>query len=277
MVDLPEYKTILVDTEDGVTTVTFNRPEKRNAMNPQLHRDMYDVITRLEAHVPTRVLVITGSGPSFCAGQDLKEYFKDTENAPYERELNRRISNDWRDRMLRMFPKPTIAMINGYCFGGAFTMVAACDFAISADDAVFGLSEVNWGTIPGALVSKVIGVMMPYRQALYCAMTGEAFDGKRAAELNFVTKSVPADQLKAETMKLANKLARMDPDALKATKEGFKQALDMSYEQAFYWLMSKGDQLRGIHALKGQGSEGLDKFLAKEYRPGFGSYTEAGS
>ena len=72
---MAEYQTLLVDKNDGVTTITLNRPEKRNAMSPQLHRDMYDLLTDLRYDKDTRVIVITGAGESFCAGQDLKQYF----------------------------------------------------------------------------------------------------------------------------------------------------------------------------------------------------------
>ena len=109
--------------------------------------------------------------------------------------------------MLRMFPKPTIAMVNGHCFGGAFTIVASCDFALAADEAVFGLSEVNWGALPAGLVSKVAATLMPYRDALYFAMTGKSFDGRRAAEVRLVNESVPAARLREEVMALADHLA----------------------------------------------------------------------
>jgi trans-feruloyl-CoA hydratase/vanillin synthase len=271
-----DYQTILVHKEDGITTVTFNRPEKRNAMSPQFHRDMYDVLIELEGDEDTRVLVLTGAGPSFCAGQDLKEYFKATQDNEYQHLVNRRISNDWRDRILRMFPKPTIAMVNGYCFGGAFTIVCSCDFAIAADDAVFGLSEVNWGSLPGGLVSKVITSSMMFRDAMYYAMTGEPFNGKKAAEIRFINTSVPQEQLKDEVMKLARHLAAQDAAALRVTKEALKQVVDMSYEQAYWWLLAKSNELRWRHDRQGFGGEGIDKFLTKEYRPGFGSFTQTG-
>ena len=271
---MTDYETILVDTDDGVTTVTLNRPDKRNAMNPQLHRDMYDALTRLEGDPETRVLVITGAGTAFCAGQDLKEYFKETEGDPYQRNLNRRISNDWRDRILRMFPRPTIAMVNGYCFGGAFSIVAACDVAIAAEDAVFGLSEVNWGAIPGGLVSKVISSQMAYRDALYFALTGDRFDGNRAAEVRFVNRAVPAESLRSEVMALAQRFAGMDPAALTATKIAFKQVGAMDHEQAYWWLAAKSRELELQHKVDEAGGEGIDRFLAKDYRPGLGSFTD---
>ncbi len=271
---MKDFQTILIDKNDGVTTVTLNRPEKRNAMNPKLHREMYDVLTLLESDDETRVIVVTGAGSAFCSGMDLKEYFHDLKDDEAQRNLNRRVSNDWCDRMLRMFPKPTIAMVNGYCFGGAFTIVASCDFAIAAEDAQFGLSEVNWGGLPAGLVSKVVGSMMAYRDALYYAMTGELFDGKRAAEVKFVNRAVPRENLLDEVTGLARRLASLDAAALRATKEAFKQVIDMSYEQAYWFLMSKSNELQWRHKKLGGRGEGIEKFLAKEYRPGLSSFTD---
>jgi feruloyl-CoA hydratase/lyase len=274
MIDVPTYKTILVENADGITTVTLNRPEKRNAMSPQLHMDMWDVLNRLEADEATRVLVITGAGQAFCAGQDLKEYFYEMEGREAERRRIGRIGQEWRDRLLRMFPKPTIAMVNGYCFGGAFTIVCSCDFAIAAEEATFGLSEVNFGNLPGGLVSKVISGVLAYRDAVYYAMTGEPFDAKRAAEIKFINRAVPREQLHDEVYTLARKLAAMDGAALRITKEALKQVGDMSQEQAYYWLMAKSNELKWRHEHEGRGGDGVQRFLEKRYRPGLQSFTE---
>src|SRR5680860_293262 len=115
------YENVLVEKADGITTVTLNRPDQKNAMSPALHQDMFDVLTALEYDSETRVLVLTGAGDAFCAGQDLKKYFHELEDDVEQRERLRRLSHAWRHRLLYNFPKPTIAMVNGYCFGGAFT------------------------------------------------------------------------------------------------------------------------------------------------------------
>ena len=265
-----EYKTVLVEKEDGITWVILNRPEKRNAMSPQLHFDMYDAVTEAEGDPETQVMVITGAGNSWCAGQDLKEYFREGDKNPQLRRQASWCSQEWRWRKLFTFPKPTIAMVNGFCFGGAFTPLVACDFAIASDDALFGLSEVNWGILPGGLVSRVVTDMMSLRDGLYHAMTGDPFDGKKAAEMRLVNFSVPADQLRDETVKLAKKLMEKNPWALRATKQAYKLVRGMDYSQAEDYLAAKGAWIKQSDRESGY-DEGIKQFIDdKTYKPGLG-------
>src|SRR5438093_5367790 len=244
MAEVKEFKTVKMEKEDGITWVILNRPEKRNAMNPQLHYDMLDALTEIEVDKDTKVVVITGAGPSWCAGQDLREYFRGTDDNPVERRKASWASQEWRWRRLVYFPKPTIAMVNGFCFGGAFTPLIACDFAIAAEDAAFGLSEINWGIFPGGLVSRVLAEAMTYRDAMYYIMTGEPFDGKKAAEMRLVTKAVPKEQLREETLKLARLLLQKNPQVLRAAKEVFKHCKSMDYAQAEDYMAAKATALR---------------------------------
>ena len=265
-----EYKTVLVEKEDGITWVILNRPEKRNAMNPQLHFDMYDAVTEAEGDPETQVMIITGAGNSWCAGMDLKEFFREGDKNP---EFQRQVawaSQEWRWRKLFTFPKPTIAMVNGFCFGGAFSPMIACDFAIASDDALFGLSEVNWGILPGGLVSRVVTDVLSLRDGLYHAMTGDPFDGRKAAEMRLVNFSVPADQLRDETVKLAKKLMEKNPWALRATKQAYKLVRGMDYSQAEDYLAAKGAQIKMQDRESGY-DEGIKQFIDdKTYKPGLG-------
>ena len=266
------YKTVKVEKEEGITWVILNRPEKRNAMNPQLHYDMLDAVTELETDNETRVMVLTGAGEAWCAGQDLREFFRALDNNPVERRKAGWASQEWRWRRLFTFPKPTIAMVNGYCFGGAFTPLIACDFAIAAEDAVFGLSEINWGIFPGGLVSRVLADALCYRDAMYYIMTGDSFDGKKAAEMRLVNFAVPRAQLREETVKLAKKLMEKNPNTLRAAKEVYKLCRTMDYSQAEDYMAAKGTALRATDPEKGR-EEGTRQFLdEKSYRPGFGAY-----
>ena len=270
------YATVKVEKEDGITWVILNRPEKRNAMNAQLHFDMLDAISDLETDTETKVLVLTGAGNSWCAGQDLRGYFRDLDDNPAERRRASWASQEWRWRRLYTFPKPTIAMVNGFCFGGAFTPLIACDFAIAAEDATFGLSEVNWGIFPGGLVTRVLVEAMTYRDALYYIMTGDPFDGKQAATMRLVNSAVPGDQLRDETVKLARKLMEKNPSVLRAAKEVYKTCKTMDYWQAEEYMGAKGVALRATDPEKGR-EEGMKQFLDdKTYRPGFGAYNRKG-
>jgi len=266
------YKTVKVEKENGITWVILNRPEKRNAMSPQLHFEMVDVLIELESDDETRVLVLTGAGDSWCAGQDLKEFFRELDDKPAERRRAEWATHEWRWRSLLTFPKPTIAMVNGYCFGGGFTQLIACDIAIAAEDAIFGLSEINFGIFPGGLVSRVIADAMSYRDALYYSLTGDTFDGKQAAEMRLVTFAVPREKLREETVKLCQKLMEKNPAALRATKEVFKTCRNMDYTLAEEYIGAKIVALQATDPEKGR-NKGIDQFVKeKKYRPGLESY-----
>lgn len=266
------YEAIAVTKEDGITFVTFNRPDQRNAMSPQLHMEMAEVLDELAVDPETKVLVLTGAGEAFCAGQDLKLYFRANDENPAARHKVRQASHTWRWEKLSTFPKPTIAMINGFCFGGAFTQVCACDFAIAADEALFGLSEVNWGIIPGGIVSWNVTQVMSYRDAMYYACTGDTFDGRQAAEMRLVNRSVPLADLRAETLELARKLMGKNPSALRFTKEAVRAVRQMSVDQAADYLNAKSDALKFRDPEKGR-TEAMKQFIdEKTFKPGLGHY-----
>jgi trans-feruloyl-CoA hydratase/vanillin synthase len=268
---MADYKFIKVAEDDGIFTVTFNRPDKRNAMNPGLHNEMHSLLTELRFDPKVRVLIVTGAGESFSAGQDLKEYFFElSENeARLERERIRAISNEWRNHLLRLFHAPTIAMVNGWCFGGAFSIVCACDIAIAAEEATFGLSEINFKHFPGGMVTKNITETLRPREALYYSMTGESFSGKRAHEIGLVTKAVPKAELAETVQTLAKSLRLKDPIALRMCKEVYKINMQMNYEEAYAYASAKSDQATLLQQggwLKGDG--GIGGFLKGNYKPG---------
>lgn len=267
-----KLETVKVAREGAVTTVILNRPEKRNAMSPQMHFEMVGVLKELAEDSETRVLVLTGAGESWCAGQDIQLFFRDLDDKPKERYLARLANHEWRWTLLSTFPKPTIAMVNGYCFGGAFVQLFACDFAIAADDAQFGLSEVNWGILPGGLVGKVIMDGLSYRDAVWYAMTGEPMDGKTAAAIRLINKSVPRENLWSETMALAGALTKKNPQALRTIKESLRFVRDMNIEQAADYLLAKERELRYLDSELGR-EKAMTQFLdQKTYRPGMGEY-----
>src|SRR6185369_3005422 len=174
-----EADTVAFDVKDGIAWVKFNRPEKRNCMSPRLNREMLRVLNELEFRDDVGVLVLSGEGTAWSAGMDLKEYFRDSEALGLKGvRQSQREAYAWWER-LRWYQKVTIAMVNGWCFGGGYGPLFACDLAICADEAQFGLSEINWGILPGGGVTKVVVELLSFRDAMYHAMTGELIDGKK--------------------------------------------------------------------------------------------------
>jgi trans-feruloyl-CoA hydratase/vanillin synthase len=271
--DLPEWKTVEVAFDDGIAWVTLNRPAKRNAMSPTLNAEMIEVLETLEADERCGVLVLTGAGESFSAGMDLKEYFREVDQGPESRQLKvRRDAALWQWRLLRTYSKPTIAMVNGWCFGGAFTPLIACDLAIAADEATFGLSEINWGIPPGSVVNKALAETVGSREGLYYVMTGRTFGGQQAARMGLVNASVPRERLRDEVTALARELLQKNPVVLRAAKLGFKHCRAMSWDQAEDYLYAKLEQSQFLDREGGR-EKGLSQFLdEKRIRPGLETY-----
>ena len=240
---MPETNTVTVALDGSVAVVSLNRPHKRNAMSPTLHIEMTETLERLRYDTASRVVVITGAGESFCAGMDLKEFFVELKDKPAEFDRIFRLATEWRYRTLRYYPKPTIAMVNGYCFGGAFSIVEACDLAFAAKEATLGLSEINFKHYPGGSVSKSLANLLRPRDALFYAMTGRTFKGDRAAEIGFVNAAYPLAELPKEVMAIAHEIAEKDADALQACKDGYRFSLEMSAEAAMNFAAAKSDQL----------------------------------
>ena len=269
--------TAFVEFEDGIAWVTMNRPEKRNAMNPALNDDMCEILDALEYDDRCQVLVLTGAGDSWTAGMDLREFFRAVDSeTPQEQVRQRRSAEVWQWRKLRSYPKPTIAMVNGWCFGGAFTPLCSCDLALAAEDAQFGVSEVNWGIIPGGVVTKALEELMGSRDALYYIMTGETFNGVEAAQMGVVNKAYPADQLRDKTRALARTLMAKGPAVLNAAKVTFKYSHLMDWDTAAQFIGAKGAQLRLMDPERIR-ERAMDSFLDKKaFRPGLGAFDRDG-
>ena len=268
-----EPKPVTVEFEDGIAWVTLNRPEKRNAMSPTLNRAMTEVLDSLELDERCGVLVLTGAGDSFTAGMDLKEYFRETDGLPPIPSARiKREATDWMWRKLMYYAKPTIAMVNGWCFGGGFTPLVACDLAIAAEEALFGLSEINWGIIPAGNVTRAVAAVMRQRDALYYIMTGENFDGRKAAQMGLVNEAVPLGELRERTRALARTLLKKNPVVLNAAKLAYKYCRDMPWEVSEEYLIAKQAQTISSDPEKGR-QRGLKQFLdEKKYRPGLEGY-----
>ena len=273
-----KYTCVKVDQQkDGITWVIFNRPEKRNAMSPTFHAEMMEILTLLESDTDTKLVILTGEGVSYSAGQDLKEFFRETDGNPGAKAIAYNNSK-WRNEKLWMYNKPTISMVNGFCIGGAFTHCICADFSIAADDAIFSLSEVNWGILPGGMVSKLVTDMFNQRDAMFYACTGRTFTGKEAAKIGMVNYSVPKKNLRRETLKLAKELLEKNPNVLVATKHAIRSTQSMSWRSSADYLAAKSAEIKIKDAARGHDAyaEGIKQFIdEKAYRPVFGPYVGA--
>ena len=271
----PEAETVRYDIVDGIAWVSFNRPDKRNCMSPKLNRRMLEVLNELEFRDDVQVLVLTGEGSSWSAGMDLLEYFRMNEQAGIGavRKAQREAYSWW--ERLRWYEKPTIAMINGWCFGGAYGPLFACDLAFCSDDAQFGLSEINWAILPGGGASKVAAELLGFRDAMYHAMMGENLTGPEAAAKGMVNESLPADKLRERVQAVADVLKKKDTQALRATKWAVRRVREMTYGNAEEYLIRAQEALNdfgGVTARKEATRQFLDE---KTFKPGLGAFDKS--
>lgn len=271
-IDSTEEETVTFRVAGEIAWVQFNRPEKRNCMSPALNRQMMRVLDELEFREDVGVLVLTGAGSAWSAGMDLKEYFRASEAQGLSGVRRaQREAYAWWER-LRWYQKVTIAMVNGWCFGGGYGPLFACDLAICADTAQFGLSEINWGILPGGGATKVVTDLMSLRQAMYHALLGETLTGKEAVATGLVNESVPAEELEHRVTTLAQRLLKRNWATLKATKDAVRRTREMTYDNAEDYLIRAQEALNWHDKSDGR-LEGMKQFLdEKSYKPGLGEY-----
>lgn len=265
-----ELETLIVDVEGPRATIRFNRPEKRNAMNPQMHRDMHVALDHVEAEPDVKVLVITGSGNSFSAGMDLEECFLQPFDDPQLFYRTNLVALKWFQR-LKAFPVVTIAQVNGYAFGGGFEVTGLCDLAIAAENVKFGLSEINFGIFPAGGATWAVTHNMPRKQALHYILTGDTLTGREAEQWGLVNRAVPAEDLEAEVDKLVGKIINKNPVTLRLAKEVYEATTFMDlpkaidYDQAKLWELSRLSQNEWI-------TVALKQFERRAYQPGLATY-----
>jgi trans-feruloyl-CoA hydratase/vanillin synthase len=262
--------TLNLDIDGATATVVLNRPDKKNAMNPQMHQDMHKALDAVEADENVKVLVITGNGDSFSAGMDLEECFLQPFNEPMEFYRTNLVALEWFKR-LKAFRAVTVAKVNGFAFGGGVLVTGLCDLAIASDTAMFGLSEINFGIFPAGGATWAAANNLPRKQALYYILTGDTFSGPQAEEYGLVNKAVPADQLDAETDRLVRKLVKKNPVTLALAKQVYEhnRASDLpaaiDYDQAKLWELSRLTGNEWINVA-------LKQFEKRAYQPGLSTY-----
>ncbi len=243
---------LLTEKLDGhVALLTVNRPDKMNALNGEVRRAFFAALDDLEADDDVRVVVLTGAGDkAFIAGADIGE-FKDARPVEQYRSMQR--TNIY--LAAEMFPKPVIAMINGYCLGGGCELAMACDMRVAANEAKLGQPEINLGLIPGGGGSQRLPRLVGEGWAMRLIMSGEMVSGEKAAEIGLVEEAVPADSLRERTLELAKNIGSRSPIALQAAKETILAARRMPLDEGlkfergwFSLLFSTDDMAEGVGA-----------------------------
>lgn len=213
---MTHYATLHTRTESRVTTILLNRPDKRNALTPQLIEELTEALDAAARDPQCRVVIITGAGSAFCAGLDLEVLRSGmTATASDHQADAERIAALF--RTLTALPKPTIAAVNGPAIAGGMGIATLCDFTLAVPEAKFGYTEVRIGFIP-AIVSAYLRAQVGDKRARELLLTGRIFGAEEAERLGLVTRVVPEPELMPDAQALAAKLMRNSPAAIAATK-----------------------------------------------------------
>jgi enoyl-CoA hydratase len=217
---MSNYETITVERRASVAILTINRPDKLNALNKKVHEEGVAALDELRRDETVRVLVITGAGEkSFIAGADISEFEGQTPVTQREVFHEKTFFNS-----LDSFPKPVIAMVNGFCLGGGNELAMACDLRICSENARFAQPEINLGIMCGGGGTQRLTHIVGEGRSMEMILTGDMIDAATAEKIGLVNHVYPAAELEAETMNLANKIAEKAPIALQLSKEAVKFA-----------------------------------------------------
>lgn len=244
-------KTIIVRKENRIGWIVLNRPEKLNAISPEMLEEISTALRELEADEGVRVIVVTGSGRAFSAGADVTAF---TNVNPINSYIYSRRFQEILNMIERM-PKPVIASINGYALGGGLELAMACDIRIASENAMLGQPEINLGLIPGAGGTQRLSKLVGRGRAKELIVLGEPIPAREAERIGLVNRVVPHDRLESETRALANKLAEKPPIALMAAKIAINLGSDYPLEAGlalesslFSILFSTEDLVEGVSA-----------------------------
>jgi methylglutaconyl-CoA hydratase len=246
----------------GVATVTLNRPRVNNAYNGDLIEGLHETLDALGARADLRAVVVRGAGRHFQAGADLRWVAEVAAQSPAENDRASRATAE-AVRRLEALPVPTLALIQGGCFGGGTGLVAACDVAVAAEDAVFSVSETRWGLMAGIILPQLSRAMGP-RHARRYALTGERFDAHEACRIGLVHEVCAPDALDARGAAIVDAVLAGAPRATAATKHRLLQVTGADLGNGAF-----GDLVREHAALRqlDEAAQGLAAFRAKRSPP----------
>jgi enoyl-CoA hydratase len=248
---MASYETLLLEKRGRVALITINRPDKLNALNIRTRQEGAQALDELREDAEVRVVVITGAGDkSFVAGADIAEF--DGRTAVTQRDV---MTGRSLFTAVDSFPKPVIAMINGFCLGGGCELAISCDLRVASERARFGQPEIKLGIIPGGGGTQRLTRLVGESKAMEMILTGEMIDAQNALTLGLVNRVVPHEELEARTMELANVIAGMSPVALRLAKEAVKTASRSTLDEGlrrevdlFAICFSSRDKDEGVRA-----------------------------
>jgi enoyl-CoA hydratase len=245
------YDTLLVTTEDRVAFITINRPDRRNALSNTVRREIIDVLDALRDDDAARVVVFTGAGDkAFVAGADITEFAGRTPVEQRAAMSGRPIYDE-----IAAYPKPVIAMINGFALGGGCELALSCDIRIAARSARFGQPEIRLGLIPGGGGTQRLPRLIGSGRALRLILSGELIDAIEAHRIGLVDELVDDDALRARTLELARTIAAHSPLTLRIAKAAVASAAEapltagLAYErELFITAFGSEDRAEGVSA-----------------------------
>jgi methylglutaconyl-CoA hydratase len=250
---MPTRKLVRYRVEDRAAWITLASPENRNALSAGLVSELHAHLRAAMDEPRARAVVLTGEGPAFCAGADLKSRGRMGES-------ERAGGNPFVDvlRLLWEGPKPVIAAVNGPAFGGGVGLVAASDLAIAAETARFSFSEVRIGAIP-AMISVVVLPVLGERLTMRLFLTGERFDAARALEYGLLHRVVPPDALAGVAQEEVDAIAQGGPNAIREAKQLVRRVARLPMDEAFAYAEEK---IAKIFASE-EAAEGMAAFAQK--------------
>jgi len=248
--------TLLLHVRDGIAFLTINRPDKLNALNDQVVKDLYDAAVKLRDDEEVRGVVLTGAGPkAFVVGADIGDLRK-------QGVMDGRARSLLGQRMLRAFEtmgKPVLAAVNGFALGGGCELAMACHIRIASEDAKFGQPEVNLGITPGYGGTQRLPRLVGKGNALYMLLTGEHVSAQEALRMGLVSKVVPPEELMSEAERIMKNITSKGPVAVGLAIDAVDRGLETTLEEG---LRIEADTF-GLVASTEDMKEGLSAFLEK--------------
>jgi enoyl-CoA hydratase/carnithine racemase len=243
---------VLLQTGNHIARITLNRPNQKNEINLQMGQELDEICRRINQDNDIYVVIITGAGEVFCSGSELQKPGKNQPRSEAETALKYNAAAS-----VAAIEKPVIAAINGDAVGGGLELALACDVRIAAQNARFGLPEIEAGLIPSDGGTQRLPRIIGRVKALEMVLIGEIIGAAEALENGLVTKVLPPESLTAEVETLAKAMAAKAPVSLRYIKEAINKGLDMTMEQGlrleadlYFLLHTTGDRTEGIKAFQ---------------------------